>query len=1423
MDVFKEIKNRDAWSVIRGFVYQVDTTILRWLSLVDNELLELEKGEDIDIITRDIESNELTRELEQVKYRDTKITLNNDLSIELLFNFFLHRNNNPEHKLYFKFVTNTNYGIERPALFIDGRGCIEVWIELFNSIKIDKNDQRFLTIKTQLLKKIKEKIIDDSIVKREEKNKNDEWKLFYAHIENDNNLIQIILDFEWSFGNEDHINLSKTIKSKLIELGILSDFNSANIIYTRLFLFVFKLLSSKSQKTLDKKELQKQIVISGLSPSDERLLNLIDTLLNGLDNKINYLEEKISFNSTQISQLIDDVNLINNADTIFDLRLKSISVTPPSLIKGGSQRKEKVIEVNNIFLKYGWIHFQGINGTGKTQLAALICHKFKNFWWLDLRSYNQDIEKTTLLIQAFLSKISNCPISEDLEIWIKSVLNSLPKNALIILNDLPRLDKNSFLSEMLISLGNNITNTGNRLLTTSNYKILSDLKSFLNEQVFYEYYDFNLSDKEILEMLVNNGATESDPNFINLISAFSQRNPRLVNTIIQRLKTINWGSNSEDIIEVLLKNEFNAELLEDAQLMISKYIPKVNSRELLYRLSLIHWSFRNNEILAVSNVEERIKHPNEKLQDLLYTWIQVNENLYQVSPIIKDIGINNLSQKTIQNIYLAVARSLLSSKKVDQIEASRIITSFIKGKDYNNAGLVLLNLFLSVKLKEEITILDSWGYLDYWKDIDIPKEMNIILRSFIRKEQIRLSQILNKDFSVFESRLEEYVKEESTSNADLFIIHFIILINFNVIKLSKFWDHLNYVFTNWEKVDTPFKETIDLKMYSTILWSPIQNLSNEHDIVTWLNKIEFLKSKYGINIFNEEIAQVAVAIICENIANVESQQKQVSWDIIVSNLKILITYFRKHNLEILEIVVLKQIISLEFKVFKNQKKALELTKSSLSKVKLNESKFLLNENIGKLYFDSEQKEKSRDWILNAINYDCIHQSTYIDTLLLGASIISNKNSNLAVQYCKKAVSIANNDKNYLELNYIQLLGELAIAYWINKDYINSLENFEDFISRLFKTKEENFGQNWIRLLLWCGHSLGYISAEVAKDRVPQFISSGEEYFKPYQGIFTLNNKDLSDYYNPNNEPIIFAHLAIFSDGINNIAKAYEWSVKAFDLARKNGDQKIFLLISSVCSQYSIINFKIEEAFESFLLFSAITGHLEGTPNEKMGIMGKVKISDLLTSKPNEKWDKAEDASVEFVIIPVFIMILTSYLVNSESNLDYVEKFKKMLSDYSLIASNKLLWELVSELTSRILSGSISEKELINRSNTFGEQQRKNLQIICILGIIYLSKNGETKLTQIINIIPYLTKIYKVANSLIKFSLIPFVKVNCIIILEEDFIGTKIEYENLLHKIISVDMLTKNAIQKMLLIVVNEFEIEILENRKAWLYEFKEIE
>src|SRR5713226_10111138 len=90
---------RDASDVIAGFVYQVDRTILRWLELKADEVLELERGEDLDVVQ--IGSTEVPdpRTLEQIKRRSSPLSLRSPDALAAVAHFCEHRKNNPTIRL----------------------------------------------------------------------------------------------------------------------------------------------------------------------------------------------------------------------------------------------------------------------------------------------------------------------------------------------------------------------------------------------------------------------------------------------------------------------------------------------------------------------------------------------------------------------------------------------------------------------------------------------------------------------------------------------------------------------------------------------------------------------------------------------------------------------------------------------------------------------------------------------------------------------------------------------------------------------------------------------------------------------------------------------------------------------------------------------------------------------------------------------------------------------------------------------------------------------------------------------------------------------------------------------------------------------------------------------------------------------------
>src|SRR5271166_5559477 len=112
---FIQIPGRDAHATFAGFVFQVNVTILRWLRLHPDQHLELEAGEDIDLIRKaGTDVSQDSRLLEQVKQlRKQRLTLTSADAIEAVAHLCEHRKANPGANLTFRFLTTTTLGRER--------------------------------------------------------------------------------------------------------------------------------------------------------------------------------------------------------------------------------------------------------------------------------------------------------------------------------------------------------------------------------------------------------------------------------------------------------------------------------------------------------------------------------------------------------------------------------------------------------------------------------------------------------------------------------------------------------------------------------------------------------------------------------------------------------------------------------------------------------------------------------------------------------------------------------------------------------------------------------------------------------------------------------------------------------------------------------------------------------------------------------------------------------------------------------------------------------------------------------------------------------------------------------------------------------------------------------------------------------------
>src|ERR1035441_3580727 len=128
---FQPLANRDAWATIRGFVYQVDVTLLRWFDLKGAEELALECGEDIDRIDPAIgDAKRLQYLLEQVKYRESTISLCSSEAVASIASFQAQKVLNPNIDLRFRFLTNASPTEEKPPSPLPAASGIRLWCDI---------------------------------------------------------------------------------------------------------------------------------------------------------------------------------------------------------------------------------------------------------------------------------------------------------------------------------------------------------------------------------------------------------------------------------------------------------------------------------------------------------------------------------------------------------------------------------------------------------------------------------------------------------------------------------------------------------------------------------------------------------------------------------------------------------------------------------------------------------------------------------------------------------------------------------------------------------------------------------------------------------------------------------------------------------------------------------------------------------------------------------------------------------------------------------------------------------------------------------------------------------------------------------------------------------------------------------------------
>ncbi|PZO44209.1 MAG: hypothetical protein DCF19_03140 [Pseudanabaena frigida] len=358
--------NRSAEAAIRGYVYQVDVTIERWLKLDPNEYLELECGEDIDHI---FENGRTTVQVKDVK--SNTLTLLSGL--ESIINFVKNCKANPSQNLYFLYITTASVGKERnlPPIF-RGQPSIEIWEQIRQDCLGDiPQNEALIGIRDVLC----------NSQKYEEKANQNVLRDYICNANNDD-LLKIVHRFQWLYENLSSDSIGHQIIQMLMKKYDLIEEVKAKELYNRLFIYVFKALTRSGVKRLTIDNLTEQIECPKLSCEDESLLELV----NQVNIRVSKLEEDVYDLGGRVSNLEKgngkyDDNLISQPERLEKRKLLCrqhfieslrVFVDDDTAIKlaNDSSIWTPLSELN---LRYGEVNFLvGDIGIGKTAIALRI-------------------------------------------------------------------------------------------------------------------------------------------------------------------------------------------------------------------------------------------------------------------------------------------------------------------------------------------------------------------------------------------------------------------------------------------------------------------------------------------------------------------------------------------------------------------------------------------------------------------------------------------------------------------------------------------------------------------------------------------------------------------------------------------------------------------------------------------------------------------------------------------------------------------------------------------------------------------------------------------------------------------------------------------------------------------------------------------
>jgi tetratricopeptide (TPR) repeat protein len=1135
---FQANPRRDAHATIAGFFYQANITLLRWMALQPGQHLELEAGEDIDTVEpRDNDPGSAERRLlEQLKVRSVRaITLRSPEALEALSNFCEHRASNPDSELQFRYLTTAADGVEQGWTLPEGG--IETWIELRRGGYDEKLRSKALGEIRRFLK----------LGKQPERVSQKAWEALQLVLDSDDDALgELVFSFEWALGYGDPGQSEAEVLSTLVSRGHGASVAEAAPVYAHLFAFVFRLLTKAGPKVLTIEGLAAELATPTIPVNERGIIDAIRGEIEALKKDVRAIRRRLDLQGTEVSALKQTVEIIGRTygfENVFALSATTLSTDVPELITPRANRQALIDSLLKRLEADGAVLLLGEPGSGKTQLLRLLIEQTsRRTVWLNIPRGATEAQ-ANLLIDSLIRSIAPEATGASLGERYSAAVSNIP-DAIVVIEDLPRLLAGGPLAAQLQTLAACLANVHSPLLLSSYYQPPASMRKSLGK-IKFDVPRF--TEEDAVEVLHSAGAPEGfrkEP-ISRMLITLSQGLPVLVMAGVRYLSDRNW-SFSETEMESLLRGEFAADHRADTGTLLQAIVPDAEERELLIRMSLAIGSFTRDDVARVAKVSKAIPLPGEKVDRAAGLWFQeVGSGRFLNSPLISSGLSAALDPRTRTGVHYVFALRILARKSLTSIDVVTCVHHLMMAEDMVFACTVLIQAHSSI-LEMEETPDEDFGLLRISVAAVLASDMVLDLRLYLCSLDIVVRLKQGREIDSMMSTMDRLLAAAKHEGWGTVLAAGTLAIRLVWTRPALANRYLLMALAGAGTVRFPDGSPLPVGEYplEVMLWMSGYSAKTDEEADSWLETISSFTPEQLETLKASEMTEDNVTILCDGYWRREffKPEAERDWDHVAQKLDGVDRTAGAIQFDLLEAAAIRTRIMLLAEWQHRLDEAVSLATTSLERFRSDDARFLILEVTGRQLGYAGRNEQAIDWLDHALACNAYKKSLWRRNVLVTQAYLHSKhNPKKAAEFTAAAVDMAK-DGVLVEPLFIETLLEHVIALWNAGEERQASDLLAEILDRLFAIKEDT--DSWKGLFYRIFHVLSYYSD------IAQHGKGSTTYTAPEQGLFLANNDVAHTYYKPEQQSYIWIRQAMLADGVGDIRGAASAIWKAIQYAEE---------------------------------------------------------------------------------------------------------------------------------------------------------------------------------------------------------------------------------------------------------------------------------